>query len=193
MARQEAEQNAVDLPDDEPEIFKRLVQYIYEGEYSPAMVNAQSEDSTTMSYKSHSDFGPESKERKNYTYGGQYFGANQGYTNSMAPGDPTELLIHAKMYEIADKYDVYGLKSLVIEKFRRACQAFWNTTSFTAAAHHAYTTTPEHDKGLRDIVSKTIAKHMVELVRNPEIEALLTELNRIAYSLLQAKVQEGWH
>jgi hypothetical protein len=30
------------------------------------------------------------------------------------------------MYELADKYDVIGLKELSKEKFDGACQHFWN-------------------------------------------------------------------
>jgi len=103
-----------------------------------------------------------------------------------------QLMVHAKLYEIADKYDVVGLKELVIEKFKRACHSFWNDPSFAAAAHHVFSTTPEHDKGLRDIVSKTIAEHMAELVKKPEVEALLTEFNGLAFGLLKMKTEAGW-
>ena len=96
------------------------------------------------------------------------------------------------MYEIADKYDVVGLKGLVAEKFSRACQHFWNDAVFAAAAHHVFTTTPDHDKGLRDIVSKTISQHMPELVKKPEVEALLTEFNGLAFGLLRMKTEAGW-
>lgn len=96
------------------------------------------------------------------------------------------------MYEIADKYGVVGLKDLTAEKFRRACQKFWDDATFAIAAHHAFSTTPDHDEGLRDIVSKTISDHMSELLKKPDIEALLTEFNGLAFGLLKAKTEAGW-
>jgi hypothetical protein len=107
-------------------------------------------------------------------------------------GTSEQLLTHAKMYELADKYDVVGLKDLVKEKFGRACQNFWDDPIFANAAHHAFSTTPDHDKSLRDIVSKTVAGHMKALVKKPEIEALLTEFNGLAYGLLKMKTDAGW-
>ncbi|KAF1848767.1 uncharacterized protein K460DRAFT_384787 [Cucurbitaria berberidis CBS 394.84] len=107
-------------------------------------------------------------------------------------GPASQLLVHAEMYEIADKYDIVGLKDLVVEKFNRACQNFWDDPTFAIAAHHAFSTTPDHDKGLRDIVSKTISDHMVALVQKPEVEALLTEFNGLAFGLLKMKTEGGW-
>ena len=107
-------------------------------------------------------------------------------------GSSEQLLVHAKLYEITDKYDVMGLKDLLAEKFKRACQRFWNEPVFAVAAHHAFSTTPDSDQGLRDIVSATIAAHMTELVKKPEVEALLTEFNGLAVGLLKMKTEAGW-
>ena len=35
-----------------------------------------------------------------------------------------KMLLHAKTYEMADKYDVVGLKAICIEKHKRACLEF---------------------------------------------------------------------
>lgn len=69
-------------------------------------------------------------------------------------------MVHAKMYEIADNYDVAGLKNLCIEKNKRACFKSWDDPKFTESAHHVYCTTPSRDKGLRKIVTKTSSSHM---------------------------------
>jgi hypothetical protein len=57
-------------------------------------------------------------------------------------GDAEKLLVHAKLYEMADKYDIAGLRLLCIEKYKRACNNFWNDTKFAASAYHVYCTTP---------------------------------------------------
>jgi len=96
------------------------------------------------------------------------------------------------MYEIADKYDVPGLKDLVVEKFSRACRQGWDCAKFPIAARYVFSTTPDEDKGLRKVVSSTIASHMKELVKKPEIESLLKEFSSLSYELLKAKIESGW-
>ena len=97
------------------------------------------------------------------------------------------------MYEVADKYEVVGLKELAKEKFSRGCKHFWNTPDFHIAADHAFLTTPDNDNGLKDLVSQTIAKHM-ELIQAPEIRALLMQFNGLALGILYAKSEElGWN
>jgi len=107
-------------------------------------------------------------------------------------GTSDQLLVHAKMYEIADKYDVPGLKDLVVEKFSRACRQGWDCAKFPIAARYVFSTTPDEDKGLRKVVSSTIASHMKELVKKPEIESLLKEFSSLSYELLKAKIESGW-
>jgi len=215
------------------------MQYIYEGEYNPALPDDELSGPTQPEVTASSTprpsqkrgqtkfelmelFTPQSVPHQCVVYGVacrepnvcrhhtcghncnnscQGFTCEECYVAPTAPtaptalpitGPSTQLMVHAKLYEIADKYDVVGLKELVIEKFKRACHSFWNDPSFAAAAHHVFSTTPEHDKGLRDIVSKTIAEHMAELVKKPEVEALLTEFNGLAFGLLKMKTEAGW-
>ncbi|CAN9451290.1 unnamed protein product [Alternaria alternata] len=107
-------------------------------------------------------------------------------------GESDQLLLHAKMYEIADKYDAVGLKDLAIEKFKWACQYLWDDDKFSIAAHHVFSSTPDHDNGLRDIVSETIGAHM-NLIKKPEVKVLLTEFNGLALGILNVKIMEhGW-
>ncbi|KAL1598195.1 hypothetical protein SLS59_007205 [Nothophoma quercina] len=69
---------------------------------------------------------------------------------------------------------------------------FWNTCDFPVAANHAFLTTPGSDNGLRDLVSQTIATHM-QLMRKPEVRALLMQFNGLALGILDAKSEElGW-
>jgi hypothetical protein len=96
------------------------------------------------------------------------------------------------MYEMADKYEVFGLKELAKEKFSRGCKHFWNTPDFAIAALHAFSTTPEKDNGLRDCVSRAIAANM-QLIRKFKIRALLMKFNGLALGILDAKSKElGW-
>jgi hypothetical protein len=113
-------------------------------------------------------------------------------THPPAQGGASQLLLHAKLYEIADKYDVHGLKELAREKFLRACTQFWSSELFAPAAHYAFSTTPEKDKGLRDVISNIISQHMT-LLNKPAVEALLTEFNGLALGVLKMRATDlGW-
>lgn len=96
------------------------------------------------------------------------------------------------MYEIGEKYNVMGLKDLAKGKFKRACKHFWKTPSFAPAAEYAFHRTVESDSGLRDIFSATIPEHM-ELMNDPEVKSLMSQLNGLALGILTVKAKEyGW-
>jgi hypothetical protein len=108
------------------------------------------------------------------------------------PGTPEQLLIHAKMYEIGDKYQISGLKDLSKFKFELACARFWDDGVFAQAAGHAFSTTPEEDEGLRRIVVKTISEH-IGLLKKGEVGKLMEEFNGLAFGLLMEKAEKcGW-
>jgi hypothetical protein len=105
-----------------------------------------------------------------------------------APPESVELLVHAKMYEVADKYEVDALKELAREKFAWACGVYWNSEYFAPAAHYAYSTTPDEDMGLREIVIKALFEHL-GLLDKPEVEAVLIEFNGLAVGLLKLRAK----
>jgi hypothetical protein len=106
--------------------------------------------------------------------------------------DASQLIIHIRMYEIADKYLVVGLKDLAREKFDRACAKYWDDELFAPAAHHVFSTTSEYDNGLRDVVGRIISEHMI-LLNKPSVEALLEECNGLAFQVLKLRgTQLAW-
>ncbi|KAF7455042.1 hypothetical protein A1F99_023000 [Pyrenophora tritici-repentis] len=104
-------------------------------------------------------------------------------------GTSDQLLLHAKMYEITDKYNVVGLKDLVVEKFSRACKNFWDDDNFPVAAHHAFSTAPEDDMDLRSIVSATIDAH-IELVDKFAVIDLMLDFSELGVGVLRKKVKD---
>lgn len=107
-------------------------------------------------------------------------------TSPLPPnGDGNQLILHTKMYEIGDKYDVLNLKNLAREKFLRACRQFWNDEKFPIAAAHALDTTLEKDMGLRSIICTTLANHK-ELLNKKAIQLLL--MKRPAFLLYFTQV-----
>jgi len=218
---EETHSGTIDLPDDEPEIIRLLVQYLYEGEYEPFLPPAAVQ-TVLVAPATPIKRGKQSAKKQEYTLGFPHTCSDQsiycarpqicphhscgikctytcsGFTCKICSlpaltGPSSQLLVHAKIYEVADKYDVVGLKQLAREKFSRGCKHFWNTPDFHIAATHAFSTTPDDDDGLRGLVSQTIAGHM-ELAQTPEIRALLVHFNGLALGILDAKSEElGWY
>jgi len=107
-------------------------------------------------------------------------------------GEPYQLVLHAKMYAIGDKYVVDGLKELAKEKFERSCNSHWDTEYFAPATHFAFSSTLDSGRGLRAVIIRTICDH-INILNKPEVMALLHEFNDLAVSLLEKNAKAiGW-
>jgi len=120
IALQEAASNTIDLEDDDPAIIRRMVNYMYQ---------------------------------LDYTY------------EPKAEHETSHMMIDVQMYAIADKYDIPGLKRLAILKFRGLTNASWKTPAFPEAIKAIYETTPDSDRGLRDVVLKKSVEHSKTLFK----------------------------
>ena len=103
-----------------------------------------------------------------YLYHHDYLSATQ------APAKPLEnessnLILHVKLYGLGEFYLIEGLKALALKKFRADAQRHWQTDDFLKAAEEAYTSTPSHDRDMRNEVLKAICDHPV-LLDNEEAQ-----------------------
>ncbi|CAN9427161.1 unnamed protein product [Alternaria alternata] len=180
-ANQGAATAKADLSEEDPVIVKLLVQYLYEGEYDTKLADMTLDTAQ-----------PQAKEACVNFVCLECCPDWASGTESKSTSDASQLLLSAEMYEIGDKYDVLGLKKLALSKFSLLCDEYWDDVLFAPAAHYAFSTTPENDKGLRDIVTQTIADHM-DMLNSPAVEALLHEFNGLAVSLLTMRAKDlGW-
>lgn len=109
-----------------------------------------------------------------------------------AEGGPEQMVLHAKVYELGEKYFVKGLKQLAQDKFARSCKFHWNTSHFAAAVEHVFSSTVEGDTGLRDIVIKIISER-INVLNMPEMAATLHRFNDLTVGLLKSKAALiGW-
>ncbi|RYP93162.1 hypothetical protein DL770_000736 [Monosporascus sp. CRB-9-2] len=88
-----------------------------------------------------------------------------------AAAQPSNLAVHARLYALASKYAVEGLKALAAEKFERGIGLHWETEDFLRAAREAYTSTDRADRRLRDAVLGAIKAHpqLLERTRVQEV------------------------
>jgi hypothetical protein len=103
-------------------------------------------------------------------------------------GGPDHMLLHSKLYSIAEKYDASGLKEVAKEKFSRACIAFGQKEDFISATQHAFTTTPDDDDGLRQIVLSTLAVNK-KILKRSDVQAFLEARPVLMYHVLLQTTQ----
>lgn len=222
---QEAEDGNIDLPDDEPDVIRLMIQYLYEGNYAEIILSTNLSEDDTIDDESTDESNYSDSEGSSADDGASIQVEEPIFPHSCNCSDKDghycyeqlckhhkcgdirldccseftckacvaeQLVIHPKMYEVADKYDVAGLKDLVAHKFKASCKAYWDKPAFAQAAHYAFSTTPENDMGLRSIVAKVICENIDALINKPEIEVLLTEFGGLSYQLLKMKTEKYW-
>jgi speckle-type POZ protein len=93
---------------------------------------------------------------------------------------------HAKVYALADKYDIGPLKTVAGTKFKAAAELLAETPHFLQAIRLVYETTPSEDRGLRDITVEVSKECFSHLLKDPEFDDLLQEKGHFGRDLLHA-------
>ena len=100
--------------------------------------------------------------------------------------DALALPVHAAMYGLGDFYGIRSLKWVAAGKFRELMQSWYplgeeslrssKLRAFIRAIRIVYTTTPEHDRGLRDFVIDQLPSLFRGLFRLEEFKKLVDEV-----------------
>ena len=91
-------------------------------------------------------------------------------------------VIHARVYALAEKYDVRGLKALAQEKFELSLSHTLDESTFVKAAEEAYTSTIDSDRGLRDVVLQKF-RQRPELATKPDVQRMAQSVSCLAFDL----------
>ncbi|KAL8409347.1 hypothetical protein RB594_007690 [Gaeumannomyces avenae] len=106
------------------------------------------------------------------------------------PKDGSELVEHAKVYALAEKYGIPCLKELARKNFKTAADEHWDSDKFFDAAHEAYTNTLETDRGLRDVVVDTLYKYK-DLLKKDRAKDMARTVTMAAFDLLMRVHENG--
>jgi hypothetical protein len=94
------------------------------------------------------------------------------------------LVLHARMYAAASRYEIAGLKALALDKFKIQLTLHWESPELARAIHVVYVSTPSEDKDMREAIADTLIWHS-RLLDKHEIEVAVLEINGLAYELLK--------
>lgn len=98
-----------------------------------------------------------------------------------------EILTHAKMFALAVKYQIDGLRDFAAKCFRYSVLVAWDSDEFLKAVTIVLNSTPEEVLELRHIVFDTIYDHYVYLKHKDEIKGAFRDHPLFAQDLLDRK------
>lgn len=107
--------------------------------------------------------------------------------NSTSSNPQAEIVTHAKMFAVAIKYQVPGLRIFTRRAFREAFHTEWNSDAFAEVITIVFTSTPEDATDLRDMVLDKIHDQFPTLKNKPEVEEAITSTPGLVFAMLKRK------
>ncbi|KAJ4367857.1 hypothetical protein N0V86_009696 [Didymella sp. IMI 355093] len=98
--------------------------------------------------------------------------------------ESAHLVTHAKVYAIAEKYGIAGLKSLARNKFSYQISMHLSSPEFADACQEAYESTFHTDRGLRDVIIQTFRANP-DLSMREDVEMAVRETPGLAFELFR--------
>lgn len=146
----------VSLEDDDPFIIERMLSYLYTLDYSD---NAAARPALSI---------------------------KQNWPPHLSKEESKSVLqVDARVYALAEKYDISGLKDLAKYKYETALNNC-SGGDFLKSIQDVYGLTRESDRGLRDLVIKHTRGHMPDLKDKNEFTLAIEEIGEFSLDLLKA-------
>jgi hypothetical protein len=136
------------LPDEEPEVFSAILEYLYKGDYYPRLVHSRHRNSWELEDHASKNLSPHPSPNPTDPPGA-------GRAASASPSDATvflasvgaPILRDTVIYCAADRYGLDELKRLALRK--QGLQAGIDVATILRSAQYAYAHTPDSDSRLR--------------------------------------------
>ena len=100
----------------------------------------------------------------------------------------SHLLLHGRIYALAEKYDIPSLKQLAKNKFEIEMACYFDSPEFAEAVEEVYCTTIDSDRGLRDIVMQAFKNHP-QLANAQDVYTVIQDTPSLAVDLF--KMERG--
>ncbi|RYP39208.1 hypothetical protein DL767_002316 [Monosporascus sp. MG133] len=94
------------------------------------------------------------------------------------------MIFNAQVYSVADKYIIPALKAEAREKFGTAISTGWAMDDFPSAIAEVYNSTPESDRGLRDLTVEIARTNINPLRENELFRDVLREIPSFAAEMV---------
>ncbi|KAH0543146.1 hypothetical protein FGG08_002491 [Glutinoglossum americanum] len=180
----EAKTGRVLLKDDDPDAIERMLSYLYTLSYDDG-VNSDIQ-------------GAESPQREEsiVAEGAETSGAaseaevNESIEDLLGQHEEgLGLLADVGVYSLAEKYEILDLKKFAKSRFAKQARNSWSHPGFLEVLREVFTSTPNSDQGLRDVVAQICAENIRALMANEKFIAVIKDVECLGSSLL-IKVME---
>ncbi|GAB7331566.1 hypothetical protein MBLNU13_g02951t2 [Cladosporium sp. NU13] len=101
------------------------------------------------------------------------------------PPSQISIIEHAKVFAIAVKYQIDGLRDLAASKFKDAASAHWDHDDFVRSIYVTYSSTAKEVTQLREVVAEILHQHCDDIEEDSELETALCNIPRLAYDVLK--------
>ena len=173
------------MNDDDPQTIKRMLFYLYNLDYPDHGVpDIQAEHVATgrsspphLRHKTPTTI-EEVTDRS----------ANLELSESATTTHDPRMMNNVLVYAVAEKYDIPDLKDLAKTKFQNLAWSKWPHDHFYALAEAVFSTTPDTDMGLRQIVLDLCEQHFQDILKNKEFRVGFLEIPAIGAVVLGAAV-----
>ncbi|PTB67701.1 hypothetical protein BBK36DRAFT_1197625 [Trichoderma citrinoviride] len=133
----------ISLPDEEPEIFSAVLEYLYKGDYYPRLVHNRHRNSWELEDRMRTP----QKSSPNPDNGGGHAGTGGSDAAVYLSSVGAEVLRDTVIYCAADRYGLEELKRLALRK--QGLHAGIDVGTILRSAQYAYANTPDSDSRLR--------------------------------------------
>lgn len=108
--------------------------------------------------------------------------------DGLEDADESNLLLHNRVYALAEKFDVPALKDIARAKFEMAMACYYDSPQLADAIEEVYSSTVDTDRGLRDVVLQAFRSHP-QLANTKDIFEVIKTTPTLAFELF--KVERG--
>jgi len=167
-----AESTRIDLPDEEPEIFSCVLEYLYKGDYYPRLLHDKRRNSWELE---------DAVKSPNPEKGG---GRGSVEATSYISSVGEHLLRDTVIYCAAEKYGLEELKRLALRK--QGLQSGIEVATILRSARYAYDNTPDTDSRLRAHYLALIIRCRKTFKRSGTMQAEMESGGKLFFDLFVA-------
>lgn len=143
----EAQSRRIYLPDEEPEVFSAVLEYLYKGDYYPRLLHSRHRNSWELEDRARSPQAPSDLTENRGDRAGTVDGVTVPGATVYLPRMGVDILRDTVIYCAAERYGLEELKRLALRK--QGLQAGIDVGTILRSAQYAYAHTPDSDSRLR--------------------------------------------
>ncbi|KAL8671910.1 MAG: hypothetical protein Q9168_003603 [Polycauliona sp. 1 TL-2023] len=195
----ESTTNRIHLPEDDPTAMERLLQYLYTADYDDTDSEDDQESQSSLSGSTSIPAATGSPSTSTIQANINISAApSSTASNAVDKTVPVQvsfgaLANNALVYALADKYDMPLLKLLAKEKFQTHAADQWTTDDIISIMPIIYSTTPDSDRGLRQIMLNVCLRSTTtnRLMAIEPFQAMLKRDSSMCFDILAAVSRRG--